>query len=221
MKRFLLTLSSLAAFGSFSFGETPSGPITLWNGKDFAGWEYITLPAVPIEKAFQISATGTLVALTGKPNGLLQTTTDYENYAFHAEWRWASPAKNNNSGFFVHITGGPKDHVWPVSLQIQNKPDHAGDLIPMAGATFAEMPPAPAKQMDRTGPSSEKPIGEWNTCDIICRGDTVECRINGVLENRATHVTPHSGKVGLQIEGYPLEWRAITLAPLTAVSAGP
>jgi hypothetical protein len=213
MKRFLLTLSAFVILGSLSHGETPAQAIALWNGKDFTGWEFVTRPQVPLSSVFHVTADGAM-ATAGKPTGYLQTTTGYENFAFHAEWRWMSKQRNNNSGFFMHITTGPKDRAWPVCLQVQNKPGHAGDFIPMAGFTFAECPPPPAKQLDRKGPDSENPVGEWNTCDVICRGDTIECRINGALQNTATKCTPHAGKIGIQLEGYPFEIRNVTLAPL-------
>ena len=41
--------------------------------------------------------------------------------------------------------------------------------------------------------SAERPTGEWNTYDIICAGDTVTLRVNGVEQNRATGVTLTSG----------------------------
>ncbi len=28
--------------------------------------------------------------------------------------------------------------------------------------------------------SSEKPVGEWNTMEVICKGNTIEVIVNGV-----------------------------------------
>ncbi len=191
-------------------------PLVLWNGRDFSGWEFVTAPSppVPVADVFAIKPDGVLAVVAKKLTAYLQTTADYENFAFHAEWRWTTTEKNNNSGFFMHIVGGPKDRHWPVCLQVQNKPGHTGDLIPMAGATFAELPAPPAKQMDRTGAEGENPVGEWNACDIICRGDTLECRINGRLESTATKISPHAGRIGFQLEGFLYELRNVTVTPL-------
>ncbi|MHC4511377.1 MAG: 3-keto-disaccharide hydrolase, partial [Planctomycetota bacterium] len=62
--------------------------------------------------------------------------------------------------------------------------------------------------------SSEKPIGQWNAYDIICKDDWVVVLVNGVLQNVATECTPSSGKICLQSEGTPIEYRNVYIEPL-------
>ena len=118
----------------------------------------------------------------------------------------------------VHISSGPKDRAWPLSLQIQTKHGAAGDLLPMAGASFAEpltsAPGAATAIKAHTAPDSEKPAGEWNTCDVTCRDDTIEVTINGVLQNKVTRTTPRAGRIGFQFEGAPFELRHVSLVRL-------
>jgi Domain of Unknown Function (DUF1080) len=187
----------------------------LFNGRDFAGWEFVTSPATDIATVCQLKSGG-VIAANGQPVGYIATTTDHENYRLHAEWRWTG--KPGNGGVLVHISSGPKDRAWPLCLQIQTKNKNTGDLLPMAGATFTE----PLTSAAGTSPAikariasdSEKPAGEWNTCDIICRNDTIEVKINGVLQNEVTHVTPHAGRIGFQFEGTPFEIRRVRIDPL-------
>jgi hypothetical protein len=42
----------------------------------------------------------------------------------------------------------------------------------------------------------------------------VEVTVNGVLQNRVTHVAPASGRIGFQLEGTPYELRRVALTPL-------
>lgn len=63
-------------------------------------------------------------------------------------------------------------------------------------------------------PDSEKPAGEWNTCDITCRDDTIEVTVNGVLQNRVTGCSLREGRVGFQFEGVPFELRHVRLVRL-------
>jgi hypothetical protein len=63
-------------------------------------------------------------------------------------------------------------------------------------------------------PSSEKPIDEWNACDIECRGNTVKVSINGVLQNEVTGTSANCGKIALQAEGKLIEFRNIYVNPL-------
>ena len=185
----------------------------LFNGRDLAGWEFVAAPAADIGAVCK-ALPGGVIAMAGLPVGFVATTASYENYRLHAEWRW--PGKPGNSGVLLHISSGPKDRAWPLSFQVQTKNKSAGDLLPMAGATFAETPTPGQKIPQRlhTAPDSEKPPGEWNSCDILCRGDTIELTINGVRQNKVTAITPHAGRIGFQFEGTPFEVRNVSLQPL-------
>jgi len=206
---------ALCAFG-LSALTAGAAPFTdLFNGRDFAGWECVTSPATDIGAVCKILPEG-VVAASGAPVGFIATTARYENYRLHAEWRW--PGKPGNGGVLLHISSGPKDRAWPLSLQVQTKHKSAGDLLPMAGAGFAEpltSPPGAATAIRaHTAADSEKPAGEWNSCDILCRDGTVEVTINGVLQNKVTGATPHAGRIGFQFEGTPFELRRVSVVRL-------
>lgn len=189
-------------------------PRELLAGRDLEGWQLIA-PVTQATSFFTPLPQG-VVAFTGQPVGFIETTACYSNYRLHAEWRW--PKKPGNGGVLVHISSGPRDRAWPLSFQIQTKHGDAGDLLPMAGATFAEpltsAPGAATAIKPHTAPDSEKPAGEWNTCDIVCRGDTIEVTINGMLQNSVTGCSLREGKIGFQLEGAPFELRAVSLVAL-------
>lgn len=203
---------ALLLFGlAFRAGVLAAAPAAeLWNGQDFAGWEFVATPATDIASVCHAHA-GVLAA-DGRPIGYIATTAAYANYRLHVEWRWTGKA--GNSGVLVHISSGPRDRQWPLCFQIQLKVHHAGDLLSMAGTRCAELPSATATQVDKTGVDSEKPAGEWNTCDIVCRDDTITCSVNGVPQNRVTACTLRGGRIGFQFEGTPFELRNLQLTPL-------
>lgn len=184
----------------------------LFNGRDFAGWELVTTPAAVVTDVFTLRPDG-VIASTGKPAGFLATTGSYRNYRLHVEWRWSG--KPGNGGVLLHISPGPFDRVWPVSLQVQTKQGSVGDLLPMAGARFAEpltsAPGAAVPLKARMAVDSERPAGEWNSADIDARDGTVDVRINGVLQNHATGLAPAAGRIGFQLESAPYELRHVTL----------
>ena len=101
----------------------------------FPGWEFVTDPPAEIGEVCSVRADG-VVAVTGSPIGYIATRASHHDFRLHAEWRW--PAKPGNSGILVHISSGPKDRQWPVCYQVQWKNTAVGDLLPMAGASFAE-----------------------------------------------------------------------------------
>ncbi len=116
----------------------------------------------------------------------------------------------------INIASGPIDrNIWPLCFQIQTKIAHVGDLLPMAGAKFAESlstaPGAKTPQLERQKSDSEKPIGQWNIIEIVCRDSTIECIINGIVQNCVTKCEPPAGKIGIQLEGFPYELRNIWL----------
>jgi hypothetical protein len=157
-----------------------------------------------------------VIAVAGTPSGFVATRAAYANYRLHVEWRW--PGKPGNSGVLLHIASGPKDGVWPVSQQVQLKHGAAGDLLPMAGASFVEpltsapggYPPVKA----HTAPDSERTAGEWNSMDVVSRAGVIDVAINGVAQNRVTGATPAAGRVGFQLEGAPYALRNLRLEPL-------
>lgn len=215
MLRLLSLLASLAFSGALH-AETSAKVVELFNGRDLAGWTFVTPTAANIATVCTVKPDGVL-AVAGKPVGYLVTEGVYENYRLRLEWRWSG--KSGNSGVLLHIASGPIDrNTWPLCLQLQTKATRMGDLLPMAGAKFAEKlstaPDAKTPQLDRVSPDSEKPAGEWNALEIVCRGSTIECFINGVRQNGVTQCTPHAGRIGFQLEGASYELRNVRLSPL-------
>ena len=62
--------------------------------------------------------------------------------------------------------------------------------------------------------SSEKPVGQWNAYDIICKDDWIVVMVNGVLQNVATQCSEKAGKICLQSEGAVIEYRNLYIEPL-------
>jgi hypothetical protein len=157
-----------------------------------------------------------VIAVAGSPIGYIATKASYHDFRLHAEWRW--PEKPGNSGVLVHVSTGPKDRQWPLCYQVQWKNTAVGDLLPMAGASFAEPlstpPGAKTAQLNHSAPGSERPVGEWNACDVVCRGTTIEVTVNGVRQNRVSGLSVTEGKVGIQLEGTPFELRNVSIVPL-------
>jgi hypothetical protein len=182
-----------------------------------AGWEFVTDPPVEIGAVCSVRADG-VIAVAGSPVGYIATKASHHDFRLHAEWRW--PAKPGNGGVLVHISTGPKDRQWPVCFQVQWKNTAVGDLLPMAGASFAETlstpPGAKTPQLNHSALDSERPVGEWNACDVVCRKATIEVTVNGVRQNAVSGLSVTEGKVGFQLEGMPFELRNVSIVPLTA-----
>jgi hypothetical protein len=224
MKRYMLiivalavTIALLAASTGASEGRNkpivPKEKTMLWNGKDFAGWKlYTREPNHDVMKTWSVN--NGLIRCEGKPAGYMRTEIDYADYLIHVEWRW--PEKGGNNGVLVHMSG--EDKVWPKSLECQLYSGNAGDFWVIGGLETAEHAKGGARVKGRRTlklkDSSEKKPGQWNAYDIICKDGWIVVMVNGVLQNVATKCSANSGKICLQSEGTPIEYRNIYIEPL-------
>ena len=59
-----------------------------------------------------------------------------------------------------------------------------------------------------------KPAGEWQDCEIVCRGETLSVKLNGELVTLAIGIKNLEGHIGIQGEYGLLEFRKIDVIPL-------
>lgn len=194
-----------------------AGEQVLLGARMLAEWEFVTPEKTAALDGVCVAQPDGSLTLAGKPTGFIATKASYENYRLHVEWRWTE--KPGNGGVLLHIASGPKDRAWPLSFQVQTKHKSVGDLLPMAGATFAEPITSAAGAAAARGHAaadSEKPAGEWNSADIVCRDGEISVTINGVAQNHVTGTSLRAGRIGLQFEGAPFAVRAVRVESLAA-----
>jgi len=186
----------------------------LWNGRDFTGWvRYVPDATVDVNDIWRIR--GNAIYCEGKPNGYIRTEKKYKNYHLHVEWRWAE--EPTNSGVLLHAQGPEK--VWPACIECQLKAGSAGDfvLIGGPGITVDGVDRQNAEKqfvvVTKKAPTSEKPAGQWNSYDIHCKGRSIRCYVNDVLQNEGADATLTSGWICLQSESSPIEFRNIYILP--------
>lgn len=214
---FSVTVSALALAALFAPpGQSAEDEwIPLFNGKDLTGWRTFLDPRakdVKPEDIWQVK--DGVIICDGRVNGYIITEKEYANYVLKLQWRWGEKVhRGRNSGVFVHVVG--PDRIWPKGIEAQLMSGHAGDFWLVGGATLKVDPsrrdPRIARHYFRMKDNVEKPIGEWNQYEIICKGDTVRLIINGELVNEGTDADPSRGKILLQSEGAEIHFRDIKL----------
>jgi len=188
--------------------------VRLWNGEDFSGWKrFLPDPKADVDKTWSIK--NGIIRCTGKPAGYMRTENEYRDYVLHVEWRW--PKGGGNSGVLLHMSGA--DKVWPRSIECQLASSNAGDFWVIDGTEFDEHKDKASGRVKgrrtvKLKKPSEKRLGEWNAYDIVCKGNSIEVFVNGVLQNKATNTSVTGGRVCLQSEGKPIEFRNVYLRPL-------
>lgn len=208
----LLTVFSTSVFAADDAPMVPTGRVELFNGKDLTGWTFFMRNNADPKETWSVG--DGVMKCTGKPTCYIRTEKSYRDYKLTAEWRFVKIApKADNGGILVHMQ--LPDKLWPPCIQCQGKHDAVGDLFLMGGAESKEHLGKDANTaLPKHGESAEKPVGEWNTCELICKGTTVTVYVNGKLMNETTESTVSSGKIGFQCEGAQFEVRKVFIEPL-------
>jgi hypothetical protein len=183
--------------------------IQLFNGKDLNNWVF-KLKDPSVDPATVFSVANGVIHITGNPFGYMRTRESYSDYSLHVEWRW--PSEATNSGVFIHAQ--PPDSIWLRCVECQLKAGDAGDFVCMNGSDMNEKTDKTKVFVKKLAASSERPAGEWNIMEVVCKANTIEVKINGVLQNRGTNVNLSSGSICLQSEGKDIEFRNVYLTKL-------
>jgi len=197
-------------------GVVPKEKVDLFNGRDFTGWKlHVDEEGVNVNDIWSVK--NGAINCKGVPNGYMRTEAKYRDYVLHVEWRWAG--EPTNSGVLLHSSG--KDKVWPRTIEAQLKAGSAGDFVLINGTgvttddgKYRRNVEETYVVVDKKEDSSEKPAGQWNAYDIICKGDTITLYVNEVLQNKGTAATDSSGWICLQSEGSEIEFRNIYIKPI-------
>jgi hypothetical protein len=190
--------------------KTKSEQVSLFNGKDLNNWVF-TLKDKTVNPASVFLVKDGVIHITGQPFGYMRTKEAYSDYKLHVEWRWPNN-EATNSGVFIH--GQQPDTIWLRCVECQLKAGNAGDFVCMNGATMDEHTDKSTIVVKKLAGSSEKPVGEWNTMEVVCKGNTIEVSVNGVVQNKGTNVNLNSGSICLQSEGKDIQFRNVFLNKL-------
>ena len=178
----------------------------LFNGENLEGWTCVLdeKSDVPTNEVYGVKDGN--IHIVGNPFGYMRTDKKYSNYKLHVEWRWVG--EGTNSGLFLHVQDG--DKLWPNAIECQLGSGKAGDFVMLGGSKIAEVESKGKFPIKERNGDFEKPIGEWNTAEVVCEGNSIIVYINGQLQNQATSETSE-GYIALQSEGGPIEFRNVYL----------
>ena len=123
---------------------------------------------------------------------------------------------------WLHCVGD--DKVWPNSIEAQLKAGFAGDLWLNADKD-GKLPKLelPGEQKDAANKEGrhffrlnkddkvEKEFSEWNEYEITCTGGDITLVVNGKTANKATGGQLKKGRIALQSEGAPIEFKDIEM----------
>lgn len=214
-----LALASLAtqpAGTPSALDRDPSGWVDLLAeaGPMLHGWTRATLK--PTDKLAEDSqwsldpATGVLTCRGDLGHEWLRYDKEQGNFIYHVEWKYlplSTGKKGYNSGIYVRNSMDAK--VWH-QAQVGGGPD--AFLFGETSTAIGEL-----KRFNLSKEQADKrvrPAGEWNTFEVTCQGKDVSLWVNGEVVNDWHGCDAPRGFVGLEAEGYQIEFRNVKLKPL-------
>ncbi len=133
----------------------------------------------------------------------LRFNQELANFTFHVKWRFTPQpgTPHYNSGvFFRNSKDGTVWHQAQTSL--------GGGYI--FGETSVEGKLTRINLRKQMTENRVKPAGKWNTYDIRCVASTCTLAVNGKVVN-TLQLSVEKGYVGLESEGYPIEFKDLKL----------
>ena len=232
----ILCFTSIAGFAQKSvFNGKNLKNWDIFLGSPITGFEDLAKKATP-ESTYSITEENgqKLIHVSGDIFASLATKNEYENYHLRLEFKWGEKVYGKrNSGLLYHSYGpfGAAFGTWMANIEHQLMHDNLGDTYLMAntwckskvnksddGKLFFYNPDGKATPFSETenGRSikkmkdAEKPLGEWNTVDLYCFGQTAVHVVNGQVVMINTNCSKiengqkiplTKGKIQIQSEG--------------------
>lgn len=254
---FLITLSLIMFFTSCEKPWQPlfnGENLDNWDkhlGTPLTGYEDLALTATPGNVFTVVEENGEkLIRISGVVNGSLATRDTFQNYHLQLVFKWGDEIfSRQNSGLLYHSFGdfGVAIGTWMTNIECQLMHERLGDTYLMENTycetavkevegSFIYAKDGEVKKFGKDfngqgikkAVDAENTLGEWNTVDLFCVGQTSVHVVNGqiTMVNNNTgkvengQVIPlTSGKIQLQSEGAELFVKSIQIKPIKEIPA--
>ena len=198
---------------------TELGYRPLFNGRDLTGWQ----PVGDVAEACWSVADGLLIC-SGKKGPWLRSDAEFDDFNVRLEYRLST---GGNSGLYVRVPQDGNHHrdndtLPPAGFEVQILDDAAPAHLKLKDYQYS----ASVYDIAGANPRVSRPVGEWNSLEINCRGQHVTTWHNG---HRVTNVTAADapllglrstkGFLGLQNHNTIVKLRDLRLGPAVEVPA--
>jgi len=210
----VLALSAVQAPAPSALLSDPKGWVDLLADKTFRNWIRVPLPGVGKLPAGNVSdpspwmldPSGEVLICEGARVGreMFRYAEELGDFVLHAEWRFTrmegEPAYN--SGVFARTSADGA--AW-----FQAQTTLAGGFLLGSAPVGGKMQRVNLRE--KMTENRVKPAGEWNIYEIRAVGKTLTLWVNGAVVNEYTECEVARGFIGLEAEGYRIEFRNLKL----------
>lgn len=196
----------------------------LIHRNNLKGWYAYSADNGKPEKATDLfELTNGVIRMYGPHAGYLMSEQTFSDFELTAEFRWNTDStftrKSNkkNSGFMYLVPESTPDTLWPKGIQFQIKEGASGDFILLQQVSLEQdgKTIAPGRSVVVKCTSlEEKTSGEWNQIRIRVEKGHIQQYLNGKLVNEGENPSVTSGRILLQYEGFPIDFKEIYIQEL-------
>lgn len=164
-----------------------------------------------------------MIRMYGDDNGCLMTKKSYKNFELTLDFRWNLEEKykmkgTKNSGVMYNIPLDASDKIWPKGIQFQIKENVTGDFIFLDQVTAkvnGKLVEAGASVVSPKFLANENAHGEWNSIVIRSFNGKITQYLNGKLVNECAEASSTEGKISLNYERSPIDFRNISIKSIS------
>ena len=189
----------------------PNGWKDIMPGADFAGWTRLAfMSRTPMDPASQWhvdAANHVLVCDGDKGHEFLRYDQEFGDVIFHAEYRFTKieGKKGYNSGVMVRNSA---DGTTYFQAQVGEEGTGLSRRLSVDGQSQRFSLQRDMKE------NRVKPAGEWNVFEIRAQGPKMTVWVNGGITNEKADIPVLKGYLGLEAEGYRIEFRNLKIKQL-------
>jgi hypothetical protein len=224
MRRILIAMSCVLALVSTGFGQTKSalesdgtGWTNLLADRSLKDWVRTPLAGNPIVRAgsmtdpspWKLDSTGEILACDGKSVGheLFRYAVELQDLVLHAEYRFVPVEGETRYNSGVYVRTSADGTIW-----------HQAQATLPGGFLFMNtLVKGVAQRINLRESMKEnrvKPAGEWNVYEIRAVGPQITLWVNGAVVSEFNDAEVLKGYLGLEAEGYNVEFRNVRLKKL-------
>jgi hypothetical protein len=224
MRRFVIFLLCSFILVPFVFDQTRSalesdgsGWANLLADKSLKDWVRLPLGANPIVRAgsmsdpspWKLDPSGEILICDGKNAGheWLRYAPELKDFVVHVEYRHVPVAGETRYNSGVYVRSSMDGTVWH-----QAQATLAGGFLLMN--TLVKGAAQRVNMQKEMKENRVKPAGEWNVYEIRAVGRQITLWVNGAVVNEFNDCEVLSGYLGLEAEGYGVDFRNVQLKRL-------
>lgn len=204
-----------------SYSAFAQNAIQLFNQSNLDGWYAFEPETGKHATASDLfSVEDNMIRLYGPKAGYLMSEQSFNNFQLTVDYRWnldttyTRKNDNKNSGVMYLVPQETPDEIWPKGIQFQVKEGGTGDFIFLQYVTLkvnGETAEAGKSVVSARSQDATNPLGEWNTLVVTSKDGNIKQELNGKLVNEGMESSVLEGRILLQYEGFPIDFRKVEI----------